>query len=138
MAGLLAWLQTSRLTSPEPARRANARMNLARMIEHCRLCLAIREDDGVIDKEIADRLRGSLDKADRARTMRNQLLHSSTVIIDEADSETQGSIDFVGDHAVVATLVELESAGQVIDDAGSNIYLARQVAEYQMGLRRTG
>jgi hypothetical protein len=64
VASLLAWLQTPRMTSPEPARKANNRMTFARMIEQCRLCLSIREDDGVLDQEVAGRLRGFLDRAD--------------------------------------------------------------------------
>jgi hypothetical protein len=108
------------------------------MIDQCRVCLSIREDDGVIEPEVADRLRGFLDRADQARVLRNRWVHSSTVILDEADAETRGSIDFVGDHAVVGTMNDLVSAGQAIDAAGSDMHLARQVAEYQMGLRRWG
>jgi hypothetical protein len=138
IASLLAWLQTPRMTSPDPARRANKRMTSARMIEQCRVCLSIREDDGVIEQEVADRLRGFLDKADQARVLRNRLVHASTVIVDEVDADTGGAIDFVGDHAVMADKEELERAGQVIDDAGSDAHLGRLVAEYQMGPRPWG
>ncbi|WP_157746361.1 hypothetical protein [Micromonospora inositola] len=138
IASLLAWLQTPRMTSPDAARRANKRMTFVRIIEQCRLCLAIREDDGVIEQEVADRLRSFLDKADRARVLRNRFVHASTVIIDEAEPDIRGAVDFIGDHAVTATREELEDAGRVIDDAGSDAHLARMVAEYQMGPRPWG
>jgi hypothetical protein len=70
--------------------------------------------------------------------VRNRLVHASTVIIDEAEPNIRGAVDFVGDHAVMVTREELEQAGQLIEDAGSDAFLGRMVAEYQMGPRAWG